>query len=122
MYRQYDRLNRDIDNGTSNLGGMINEQSQISYGIDIISALINLLDEYEFDLAELKDNGVVIFNLDNPTHKSLMNTFEYFSNYGISAVAMFDENSKPMELDEKRIMIQYLVGLMTELKGKVNNE
>lgn len=119
MYRQYDRLNREIDNGSSNLGVKISEQSQISYGIDIISALINMLDECVFDLAELKKNDIIIFNLTDSTHEALTNTFEYLDSCGVSAVAMFKESSRLMELDEKRVMIQYLVGLLSELKGEI---
>jgi hypothetical protein len=117
MYRQYDRLNQAIDNDCPNLDSKFSELSQISYGIDIITELIDLLDNFIFDLAEVRNNDIVVFNLCESVDETLTNTFEYLCSCGVSAVAMFN-NENYMELDEKRNMINYLVRLLEELKGE----
>lgn len=117
LYRQYDRLNQAIDNDCPNLDSKFSELSQISYGIDIITELIDLLNNFIFDLAEIRNNDIVVFNLCESLDEALTNTFEYFCSREISAVAMFN-NENYMELDEKRNMINYLVRLLEELKGE----
>lgn len=117
MYRQYDRLNQAIDNDCTNIDSKISELSQMSYGIDIITELIDLLNNFIFDLAEIRNNDIVVFNLCESLDEALTNTFEYFCSRGILAVAMFN-NENYMELDEKRNMINYLVRLLEELKGE----
>lgn len=118
MYRQYDRLNQAIDNDCPNLDSKFSELSQISYGIDIVTEFIDLLDNFIFDLAKIKNDNIIIFNLcEDIDDETLINTFEYLSSCGISAVAMFN-NENYMELDEKRNMINYLVHLLEELKGE----
>lgn len=117
MYRQYDRLNQAIDNDCPNLDSKFSELSQISYGIDIITELIDLLNNFIFDLAEIRNNDIVVFNLCESLDETLTNTFEYLCSCGVSAVAMFN-NENYMELDEKRNMINYLVRLLEELKGE----
>lgn len=117
MYRQYDRLNQAIDNDCPNIDSKISELSQMSYGIDIITELIDLLNNSIFDLAEVRNNDIVVFNLCESLDEALTNTFEYFCSCGVSAVAMFN-NENSMELDEKRNMIDYLVRFLEELKGE----
>lgn len=117
MYRQYDRLNQAIDNDCPNLDSKFSELSQISYGIDIITEVIDLLDNFIFDLAEIRSDDIVVFNLHESLDEALTNTFEYLCSCGVSAVAMFSSESS-MELDEKRNMINYLVRLLEELKGE----
>lgn len=118
MYRQYDRLNQAIDNDCPNLDSKFSELSQISYGIDIVTEFIDLLDNFIFDLAKIRNDNIIIFNLcEDIDDETLINTFEYLSSCGISAVAMFN-NENYMELDEKRNMINYLVRLLEELKGE----
>lgn len=46
MYRKYGDISCEIDNADINLGEKLSEQSQLSYGIDIISAVIDKLDEF----------------------------------------------------------------------------
>ena len=46
MYRKYGIISYEIDNDDINLGEKLSEQSQLSYGIDIISAVIDKLDEF----------------------------------------------------------------------------
>lgn len=46
MYRKYGDISYEIDNADINLGEKLSEQSQLSYGIDIISAVIDKLDEF----------------------------------------------------------------------------
>ena len=46
MYRKYGIICYEIDNDDINLGEKLSEQSQLSYGIDIISAVIDKLDEF----------------------------------------------------------------------------
>lgn len=46
MYRKYGDISYKIDNADINLGEKLSEQSQLSYGIDIISAVIDKLDEF----------------------------------------------------------------------------
>lgn len=46
MYRKYGDVSYEIDNADINLGEKLSEQSQLSYGIDIISAVIDKLDEF----------------------------------------------------------------------------
>ena len=46
MYRKYGVISYEIDNDDINLGEKLSEQSQLSYGIDIISAVIDKLDEF----------------------------------------------------------------------------
>jgi hypothetical protein len=118
MYRQYDRLNQAIDNDCPNLDSKFSELSQISYGIDIVTEFIDLLDNFIFDLAKIRNDNIIIFNLcESIDDETLINTFEYLCSCGISAVAMFN-NENYMELDEKRNMINYLVHLLEELKGE----
>lgn len=117
MYRQYDRLNQAIDNDCPNIDSKFSELSQMSYGIDIITELIDLLNNFIFDLAEIRNNDIVVFNLCESLDETLTNTFEYLCSCGVSAVAMFN-NENYMELDEKRNMINYLVRLLEELKGE----
>lgn len=118
MYRQYDRLNQAIDNDCPNIDSKFSELSQMSYGIDIITELIDLLNNFIFDLAKIRNDNVIIFNLcESIDDETLTNTFEYLCSCGISAVAMFN-NENYMELDEKRNMINYLVRLLEELKGE----
>lgn len=118
MYRRYDRLNQAIDNDCPNLDSKFSELSQISYGIDIVTEFIDLLDNFIFDLAKIKNDNIIIFNLyEAIDDETLINTFEYLCSCGISAVAMFN-NENYMELDEKRNMINYLVRLLEELKGE----
>lgn len=117
MYRQYDRLSQTIDNDCPNLDSKFSELSQMSYGIDIITELIDSLDNFIFDLAKIRNDNIIIFNLCEPIDETLTNTFEYLCSCGISAVAMFN-NKNSMELDEKRNMIDYLVRFLEELKGE----
>lgn len=117
MYRQYDRLNRTIDNDCLNLENKFNELSQISYGIDIVTEFIELLNNFIFDLAEIRNDGIFIFNLSESLDEAFTNTFEYLCSCGVSAVAMFNSENA-MELDEKRNMIDYLVRFLEELKGE----
>lgn len=46
MYRKYGDISYEIDNADINLGEKLSEQSQLSYGIDIISSVIDKLDEF----------------------------------------------------------------------------
>ena len=46
MYRKYGDISYKIDNADINLGEKLSEQSQLSYGIDLISAGIDKLDEF----------------------------------------------------------------------------
>lgn len=117
MYRQYDRLNQAIDNDCLNIDSKISELSQMSYGIDVITELIDLLNNFIFDLAEVRNNDIVVFNLCESLDEALTNTFEYFCSRGVSAVAMLN-NENSMELDEKRNLIDYLVRFLEELKGE----
>lgn len=117
MYRQYDRLSREVDEVHTNYESKLNELTQISYGIDIVSTIINTIDDYLFDLAEIKNDNIIIFNLCDSEQNIFNSTYEYLCNCGISAIAIFN-NDKNMELEEKRIVIDYLARLLGKLKGE----
>lgn len=112
LYNQYAIISGEIDNGCVDLDSKLSDQAQISYGIDVVSELIDLLDNCTFDFAEIKKDNIIIFDI---RQKTFQDTYEYLSSHGVSAVALFS-GEKTMCLEEKKNIINYLASLLTELQ------
>lgn len=110
LYRISEQLNIDICNASCDLESNLAQQSQISYGIDIIMGLLDKLEKPELNIAELDDNGNIIFYLSPENEFS--SYYEYLSSQGVSAIALFNGSTENLDMEGKKHIMRHLVELL----------